>query len=80
MGNGGRGSMARLWEEVRMWVGRSVILFPSEVHTNPLPLNQSPLPPSSLTPLSPDAEPHFPVCVLPHAANWLALTNSSPIK
>ena len=53
---------------------------PSEAHTNPLPLNQSLPPPSSLTPLSPDAEPCFPVCMLPHTANWLTLTDSAPIK
>ena len=63
-----------------MWIGRSVLLLPSEAHTNPLPLSQSLPPPSSLTPLSPDIAPHSPVCVLPHAANWLTLTNSAPIK
>ena len=63
-----------------MWVGRSTILLPSEAHKNPPPLNQSLLPPSSLTPLSPDAGPHSPVWMLPHAANWLALTDSAPIK
>ena len=63
-----------------MWVERSAILLPSEAHKNPLPLNQSLLPPSSLTPLSPDAELCSPVCMLPLAANWLALTDSAPIK
>ena len=63
-----------------MWIGRSVLLLPSEAHTNPPPLNQSPPPPSSLTPLSPDVEPHSPVGMLLHAANWLALANSAPIK
>ena len=63
-----------------MWVGRSVIMLPSEAHTNPPSLNQSLPPPSSLTPSSPSAEPHFPVCMLPHAVNWLALTDSAPIK
>ena len=63
-----------------MWIGKSALLLPSEAHTNPPPLNQSPLPPSSLTPLSPDIEPHSPVCMLPHAASWLALPNSAPIK
>ena len=63
-----------------MWIGRGVLLLPSEAHRNHLPLNQSLLPPSSLTPLSPDVEPHSPVCMLPHAVNWLALTNSAPIK
>ena len=63
-----------------MWVGRSVILLPSEAHTNPLPLNQSLPPPSSLTPPSPDAEPCFPVCMLPHAANWLNFNRFSPYK
>ena len=63
-----------------MWVGRSVILFPSEAHINPPPLNQSLPPPSSVTPLSPDVEPHSPVCMLPHTANLLALTDSAPIK
>ena len=61
-------------------VGRSVILLPSEALTNPLPLNQSLLPPSSLTPQSPDAKPCFPVCVLLHTVNWLAITDSAPIK
>ena len=63
-----------------MWVGMSVRLLPSEAHTNPLPLNQSPLPPSSLTLLSPDIEPHSPVCMLPHTVNWLTLTDSAPTK
>ena len=63
-----------------MWIGRSALLFPLEAHTNALPLNQSLPPPSSLTPLSPDVEPHSPVCILPHAVNWLTLTNSAPIK
>ena len=63
-----------------MWIGRSVLLLTSEAHTNPPSLNQSLPPPSSLTPLSPDVEPHSPVSVLLHAANWLISTNSAPIK
>ena len=78
---GGRGGMVRTsWKEVRTWVGRSAMLLPSETHTNPPPLSQSLPPPSSLTPPSPDTDPCSPVCTLPHTANWLALTDSAPIK
>ena len=50
-------------EEVRMWVGRSAILLPSEAHKNPLLLNQSLPLPSSLILLSPSAELHSQVCL-----------------
>ena len=66
---GGRGMASLLRGEVRMWVRRSAILSPSRAHKNPLPLNQSLLPPSSLSPLSLGAVPHFQACMPLHAAN-----------